>query len=168
MPIIASYTKSQFSNAPEGLHPAVCVDVVDLGLKTTRYGDKHKVRIVWQIEERDPEHDRRHSASQMFTLSLHPDSVLSKTLEAWRGRKFTDDERNGFDLEKLIGAPCQVQIVHAPGTEGRVYANVQACVPLGKGMTALRPENYTRVKDRAQTPSEGAVSPVADDDRVPF
>jgi hypothetical protein len=166
MPIIAKYEKPEYSNAPEGLFNAICCDVVDLGLKTTAFGDKHKIRIVWQLEERDPDKGWRYNVSQQYTLSLHPKSVLSQALEAWRGKKFTDDEREGFDLEKLIGVGCQVQVVHQAGQNGNVYANVQAIVPLGKGMTKVTPEGYVRVKDRAAQPRvETVESALAD---VPF
>ena len=47
MSIIAKKELSTFTPAPEGLHQAVCCDVVDLGLKNTPWGDKHKIRIVW-------------------------------------------------------------------------------------------------------------------------
>lgn len=170
MSIVASYSpNTEQSTAPEGLWSATCVDVVDLGLRPTQHGEKHKVRIVWQIEEKD-ERGRRYTASAMYTLSLHPEASLSKMLEAWRGRKFTDEERAGFDLEVLIGIPCQIQIVQAPGKDGRIWGNVQACVPVAKGTVPIRPEGYTRQKDREQKNGHaGSEGPTKyDDDRTPF
>jgi len=50
MAIIAKETRKEWTQAPEGLWPAVCVDVVELGLVETAWGKKEKVRLVWQIE----------------------------------------------------------------------------------------------------------------------
>lgn len=169
--MIISYDSSndkKYPVAPEGLHPAVAVDVVDLGMKDTKFGQKHKLRIIWQLEELDPETGRRLTASQMYTASMHPESGLSKTLESWRGRKFTDDERRKFDPEVLVGQCCQIQVTHAPGSEGKVYANVSAVVPLGKGMIALRAVDYVRVQDRPAKDGNAAPQQKAYDDSVPF
>jgi hypothetical protein len=171
--IIVSYTKGDYTPAPEGLHQAVCIDVVDLGIKATQWGDKHKVQIRWALEERDPKTDRAFLVTSQYTMSLHKKAQLRQQLEAWRGRKFTEEELKGFDLEKLIGVNCQLQVVHNLGDEGSVFANVQAVVPLGKGMAKLPiPEGYVRVADRDdhQPPQRQAVTgPMeADLDPTPF
>lgn len=155
MAIYAKDTRPEFTPAPEGLHQAVCVDVIDLGLQKSTYegktSERHMVRLVWQIEEED-ENGRRFTPSQSYTNSLNEKAKLRQHLEAWRGRKFTDKELDdpGFDLEVLIGVNCQIQVVHNIGSSKRTYANVQAVVPLGKGMTKMRPEGYVRVKDREE------------------
>lgn len=161
-----------FKPAPEGLHSAVCCDVVDLGMMDNKFNPEkpqHKIRIVWQIEETDPENqDKRYIVSKMYTLSLHEKASLRKDLEGWRARKFTAEESKGFDVEKLLGVPCQVQVIHnVSETNGNTYANVQAIVPLGKGMAKLVPDsNYTRVIDR---PKDGqSANGHAEDDDVPF
>ena len=113
MSIIASKPKSEFSTAPEGLHPAVCCDVVDLGtVKVGDYEPRHMVQIRWMLEDTDPKTSRPYIVMQRYTLSLHEKSKLRPMLEAWRGKKFTAEELEGFDLEKLIGVNCQVQVVH--------------------------------------------------------
>ncbi len=163
-----------FKPAPEGLHGAVCCDVVDLGMMDNKFNPEkpaHKIRIVWQIEETDPENaDKRYIVSKMYTLSLHEKASLRKDLEGWRAKKFSAEESKGFDVEKLLGVPCQVQIIHnVSETNGNTYANVQAIVPLGKGMQRITPDsNYVRVIDR---PEDGQVSKPRgheDEDSVPF
>ena len=166
MSLIVKDTKREFPQAPEGLHASVCVDVVDLGLVTTKWGDKPMVRLVWQIEECDPSTNKRFLVMNRYTLSLNQKSRLRPLLEAWRGRKFTEEELKGFDLEKLVGVNCQVQVVHTLGDEGQVYANVQAVVPAAKGSVKMIPEDYIRVKDRAHKPDGD--TPAEYDDEVPF
>lgn len=146
--MIVRDNRKEFTPAPEGLHQAVCIDIVDLGLQETPWGPKEKVKIVWAIDAMD-ENGRLILVSQRYTVSLSEKATLRHHLESWRGRKFTQDELQGFDLEKLIGVNCQVQTVHNLADDGRTYANVQAVVPLGKGMVKMQaPETYVRVQDR--------------------
>jgi hypothetical protein len=167
MPIIASDSRKDFTPAPEGLHQAVCCDVVDKGLRKTPWGEKHKIELRWQIEGEPDESGHLPMVTKWYTLSLSDKAILRHHLEAWRGRKFTTEELQGFDLEKLIGVNCQIQIAHDLGAEGKIYANVQAIVPLGKGMTKMRPsEDYVRVQDRDKTKPVDEVA--EEDESVPF
>jgi hypothetical protein len=171
VPIFASKKETDYSAAPEGLWPAVCVDVVDLGIVKTPFGDQVKIQIRWQLEERDPKTGKRYLIVQSYTPSLHEKSRLRPMLEAWRGRKFNKDEEKQFDVEKLLGANCQLQVIHNIKNEGQIYANVQAVVPAGKGSVKLRPDDYIRMVDRAKQEGQqhgdtnGAVN---GDDWVPF
>jgi len=171
MPIIAADSGGKdFTPAPEGLHSAVCVDVVDLGLQPNTFNPEkpqHKIRIVWQIEEIDLANGKRFQVSQMYTLSLHEKASLRKDLEGWRARKFSAEESKGFDVEKLLGVPCQVQVIHNVSEKnGKTYANVQTIVPLGKGMDRLTPLDYVRMQDRKDGGS--SASSHDDSDDVPF
>lgn len=178
--MIVSYdpttSDKQFPVAPEGLHQAVCVDVVDLGMVDQTFEGKtkkvHKCRLVFEIEEKDPDTGKPLQASQFYTVSLHPESRLRKHLRSWRGRDFTDDELRSFDLETLVGINGQIQVEHKPSSNGKTYANVTAIVKLGKGMVAMRPSpEYVRVKDRPpkeNAAQSAAVPRSADDDSVPF
>jgi hypothetical protein len=125
------------------------------------------VRLVWQIEERNPDTSKPFEIRRDFGLSLSEKSHLRPFLEAWRGKKFVKDELDGFDLEKLLGANCQIQIIQNLTEEGRIYSNVQAVVPMGRGATKLRPTDYVRQKDRAKEQGNTDEKMVQDDD-VPF
>ncbi len=172
MPIYARKKESEYTVAPEGLWPAVCVDVFDLGLVDTQFGKQEKIEITWQLEERDPETKKRFLIFQRYTPSLHEKSRLRPMLEAWRGRKFTKDEEREFDIEKLLGANCQLQVIHHIKDEGKTYANVQAVVPPAKGTTKLRPEDYTRKIDREKqyekSPNGNGNGYHGEDEDVPF
>lgn len=174
VPIIASDNQKEFTPAPEGLHQAVCIDVVDNGLVETQWGKLHKITIVWEIEEIDSETKKPFQVRNRYTLSLNEKANLRKHLEAWRGRQFTKDQLKGFDVENLVGVNCQLQIIHNIRNDGKVFANVQAIVPLGKGMQTLRPSpDYVRAKDRKDQPKqqeEEEIPPSADDedDGLPF
>jgi hypothetical protein len=172
MAFVVKHERTSYTPASEGLHQAVCVDVVDLGLQDRGFGEKHACRLTWQIEEINPDTGKRQTVNKTYNVSLHEKASLRKDLETWRGRKFTEDELKGFDLEKLLGVNCQVQVVHNILDDGRVFGNVQAIVPMGRGMVALRGQDYTRVQDREEKPGPKPVAAAATgtngDDDVPF
>jgi hypothetical protein len=98
---------------------------------------QHKVRLRWELSDEIMEGDdaKPFSISKTYTLSLHEKAALRHDLEAWRGKAFTAEELKGFELKKLMGAPCQLTVVHETGKNGNTYANVKAISPLAKGMT---------------------------------
>jgi len=177
MPIIAKASGANFIPAPPGAHAAVCVDVVDLGMLEVSFGGKtkqqHKVRIVWQIEEVRAD-NKPFSVSKRYTLSLHEKAALRKDLESWRGKAFTAEELEGFDLEMLLSKAALLNVIQQT-RDNSTYANVASIMRLPKGMSAPTPSDYVRVCDR--TPSEAEAVPpeygdgVVDsisDDMVPF
>jgi hypothetical protein len=172
MPIIAKKPQSSFDPCPEGLHQAVCVDVVDLGLQNTPWGDKPKVEIRWQVDEVNPRNGRRFELRKRYGLSLHEKATLRKDLECWRGRKFTEAELEGFDLEKLLGKNCQLQVIHNLSDEGKTFDNVQALVPANSKVPQIAPQDYVRQKDRAKAQGNGHTesfdSVTEEDSSVPF
>lgn len=167
MPLIAKEDSGQqFDPCPPGLHRAVCVDVVDLGLQDTNYGPKHQIKLIWQVAALNKQKERFQVRS-MYTLSLAEGSNLRRDLETWRGRAFTDEERKGFDLEKLLGVNCQLNVMQQKSAKGRIYAKTTAVLPAAKGMEKLAPENYTREPWADSKPAEPVdVEPIIDDDAV--
>lgn len=151
MAILAKDSGGDFTPAPEGLWPGVCVDVVDLGI--LQYGDydpshQIEIRVVLDAEPPLPT-GKPHMAIKRFTLSLHEKSRLRPFLEAWRGKKFTPEELKGFDLENLMGVCGQFQIIHAVSKKGKTFGNIQTVVPYAKGVPKMTiPEDYIRQCER--------------------
>lgn len=172
--MIVKEPESQFIPAPAGVHAAVCVDEVDMGLQPNRFdpqgGPKLTVRLVWQIAE-DMKDGKPFLIKKDYTASLHEKAALRKDLQSWRGRDFTFDELVGFDLEKIVGVHCMLNIVHKTGSKGGTFSNIAAIMPLAKGMMKLEPREYVRVKDRSPQEKETAYFAAdqhIDDDDVPF
>lgn len=177
MGIIAKAGAS-FAPCPAGTHAVICCDVVDLGIVESNYAGKkkkqHKVSVIWQTGERRDD-SKFFLVQKRYTLSLHEKAGLRKDLEAWRGRPFTEEELQGFDVEAVIGVPCLLSIIHnAAG--GNVYANVNALMRLPKGMAPPEPDpSYVRIQDRPKTQDGGTTQNgvengewVPTDDDVPF
>ena len=150
-----------FTPAPQGTHEAVCVDVVDLGMKDSqKWGEKHKVRIVWQIDslfeyEKDGvSMENRFIVNKQYTVSMHTKSNLRPDIESWLGEAFADEdalEAEGFDLESLLGKPCFLNIVHEHTIwqqKETTFANVKAIMPSKNPLQVQTAYPYTRVKNR--------------------
>ena len=170
-PIIASDSGSKdFDPAPAGAHFAVCCDVVDLGMVTTSYEGKESkrrmVRLAFQLNEASGLRDdgKRWLVTKSMTLSLHEKAALRAFGEAWRGKSFTEEELKGFDVENMLGACCQLLLLHEKGKNDRIYANIKTVMPFPKGMTKFAPVGYVRVQDR---PKDGVDDPTAHDDGAP-
>lgn len=148
MAIMVSDSSKAFVPAPEGLHQAVCCDVIDLGVVETQFGSKHRIQICWLINELNDD-GRLFMVSKRYTSSLNEKASLRQDLEAWRGKKFSKEELRGFDVEALIGVNCQVQVVHGQSPDGRTWANVKSVVPLSKGMQKMVvPDDFVRKAER--------------------
>jgi hypothetical protein len=174
MPIVAKANGENFILCPAGAHASVCVDVVDLGIVETEFaGEKkkqHKVRIVWQTEDAQ-DNGKPFTAQKRYTLSLHEKAALRKDLESWRGRQFTPQELEGFDLERLIGVGAFINVIHEQ-RNGKTYDNVASIMKLPRNVSAPEPQGYVRVCDRQQqaapAPAYDIETYVPSDDDVPF
>lgn len=155
MAIIAkSQGESTFKPVTEGLHQAICSGVVDLGIQpgSDMYPNpKHQVYLrfdcVDELVEFEKDGEKKSGAARCgatYTLSLGDKSKLRPLLESWRGKKFNDTELEGFDIEKLLGVPCQVQVLHTHKA-GKTYANIGTVVPWPKGVDkpAVPPDAVT-------------------------
>jgi hypothetical protein len=121
--------------------------VVDLGnqrVQSQMYGDKIKpqVYVAWELPDEqvtwtDRDGNERTGPMRIgktYTVSLHENANLRADLESWRGRPFTEQELEGFDITKLGGVPCLINVAHKQGGNGKTYANVVAVTPLPKSM----------------------------------
>lgn len=149
-----------FPKCPEGLHQAVCCDVIDRGLVDYSYqgvpkGKRREVSFVFQADTRDDddqpirrEDGKLFTVSTKFTASLAQNARLVPFLENWLGTTIPDDVREkGFDLEQLIGRNAQITVIQVE-KDGKTYANIKGILPVGKKVEKLKVEDYERVKDR--------------------
>lgn len=146
MPIIAKQgNEGGFTPISEGVHTAICYAIIDLG---EQYSEKYnktnqKIMITWEIPQETITVEGKEvprSISKEYSLSLHEKSGLRKDLQAWRGRAFTDEELEGFDLRNVLGKGCQLQIIHSD-KGGKTYTNIASIMGLPKGMRVDPPAN---------------------------
>jgi len=172
MPIYASAKSSggNFKPAPAGTHAAICCDVVDLGVLEVSFSGKtkkqHKINICWQIEE-DRDDGKPFVVRKRYTLSLHEKSGLRKDLESWRGRPFSGDELEGFDLENLLTHAAMISVVQE-AKDGKVYSNIKAVMKPPKGLSPHIPDpSYCRVCDRPKDGEQDSMNQSGPDEWAP-
>lgn len=131
---------SQVSDQPPaGNHGAVLVAIVDLGTHQEEYKGvattQRKVYFVWELtsEKSTSIPGQNMLQAKMFTLSFGKKAKLRALIEGWRGKALEDGEE--FDLAKLLGKQCMVNVVHnAAG-----YAEVAAVSAPPKGIKVEKP-----------------------------
>lgn len=125
----------------EGNHQGICVAVIDLGTQYNKTFDKEqpKVLITWEFPEfpiynqdarPDPEKGFK-VLSKEYTNSLGEKANLYTDLVSWRGKTFTPEELEGFNLKQILGANCLVNVVR----NDKGYSQVATIAKLPKGMT---------------------------------
>ena len=129
---------SSFEPAPEGVFPARCIWVVDLGTQVSDgmfgHSEKHQMYVNWELVDETANNGQPMTIGAFFTVSLNPKGNLRPTLESWRGRAFTPEELKGFDIAKLINAPCLISVKHQPKADGSgIRAQVSGVMAPMKG-----------------------------------
>ena len=125
---------SGFQEVKAGTYSARCIKVIDLGTQQQNFNGeiswKRQVLVIWEIpsELKEGTTDPL-TISKWYTLSLHEKANLGIDLTSWRGRAFTEKEKQGFDITKLLGVPCMLNVIE--GNNGK--SKVGSLMPLPKG-----------------------------------
>jgi hypothetical protein len=153
-----------FDPVPAGVHQGVCYAVYDLGTQHNKVFDKysHQALIIWEIpsERIEIQKDGQTMSlprvvSKTYTLSFDDRANFKKDLISWRGREFSEEEQQGFDISRLVGVNGMLNIIHV-SKDGKTYGNLSAILPLYKGISKVEPENPTVVYSMEQgEPPEG-------------
>ena len=145
MALIAKNSGGSFEPIPIGIHQAVCYAIYDIGTHRGEYQGKtvtrHQIVVCWELDCAMQD-GRPFGMSKFYTLSLHEKSTLRKDLESWRGKKFTPEELDGFDVEKLIGVNCTLSVIDSEKSDGSPTQKISAIMPnmpQAQNMTAVNP-----------------------------
>ena len=142
-----------FKRVPSGVHIGRCYSIIDLGTQVTdgQFGlkEQHKIRIGWELFGEDDDgkpltvdvdgKEMPMTISKSYTVSLHEKANLRKELAAWRGRDFTEEEAKAFDVSKLVGAYCMVNVTTSE-SNGKTYSNVAGLTPLPGALKNAKPQ----------------------------
>jgi hypothetical protein len=144
---MAIYAESKgggdYTPMESGVYVARCVQLIQVGTITESINGEektqHKVRFGFEfpLEKKifkEENGEQPYFLSKEYSLYMHEKATLRKDLENWRSKKFTEEEAKKFDVTKLIGVPCTINVVHKTGkSNGRVYAEIGSISPLMKG-----------------------------------
>lgn len=153
MAFVATKPESNYTPPPAGMHVARCYRLIDLGTQPKSFqgqakGEARKIMASWELlgEDRMPD-GKPFTISKSWFLSMHEKASLRKDLESWRGKPFTADEEHSFDVSKLLGAYCLINVIQEAGQDGNTYTKIGAITPLLKGMPKPEPVNRNVIFD---------------------
>lgn len=131
-----------FERCPPGMHLARCYRIIDLGTQKSEYMGQtkylHKIMLGWEIHGTDDagqplkmKDGRPFAIFKNYTLSWSEKANLRLDLQSWRGKPFTQEEMQRFDLKNVLGAWCMLNIIERPGkNDNKMYTNVDGVTPV--------------------------------------
>jgi hypothetical protein len=143
---------ADFKRIPPGSYIARCYLLVDMGeqLSDGKFGQsvQHKIRLGWEVFGEDEtgapltvEYEgvqRQMTIGKTYTLSLNEKAGLRKDLTSWRGRDFTPEELEGFDITNILNVYCMLNITTSE-KDGKTYTNISAITPLPSALKNAKP-----------------------------
>ena len=155
MAINATNTSAPRELIPAGNYIARCYKMLHIGTNLETIDGKtqlmNKVRIGWELPTETKVFDEAKGEQplvidQEYTLSMNEKSNLRKMLASWRGKDFSTEQANSFDITQLIGVPCMLNIIHKPSKQGdKMYQNIGSVSPMPKGVPCPEQVNKTQI-----------------------
>lgn len=144
---------ADFKRIPPGSYIARCYMLIDLGeqLSDGKFGQsvQHKIRLGWEVFGEDEtgspltvEYEgvqRQMTIGKTYTLSLNEKAGLRKDLTSWRGRDFSPEELEGFDITNILNVYCMLNITTSE-KDGKTYTNISAITPLPAALKNAKPQ----------------------------
>lgn len=140
-----------FKKVPQGTHQAVCNMVVCLDSQVREWKGERSIvdqvyirfevpeeRVTYTVDGEEREGPL--AIGKLYTSSLSEKANLRKDLEGWRNKAFTKEELKGFDIENVLGKPCQIIVTHRE-SNGNIYANITGIAGWPRGLEPLKAEN---------------------------
>lgn len=156
---------------PAGNYVARCYSMIHIGKVEEEYvGEKkemNKARITWELPTelrvfKEENGEQPMVISKEYTLSLADKANLRRDLESWRGRGFTEDEAKNFDITRLIGVACMINIIHKPSKSGAIYPVISTISPLPKGLSCPAQINDSFIFDYEENYSDDKIASFPD------
>lgn len=142
---------SDIDPIPAAVYVGTCFAIYDLGHQEDFFNEgqfKHQVMLMWEIpdvrieiEKDGKKIDMPRAVMKTYTLSIDSRSNLYKDLVAWRGKDFSKEEMERFELGNIIGACCQIQVGIKTSKKGNPYNEVLNIMAMSKGMKKPEMEN---------------------------
>jgi hypothetical protein len=153
MGFIAEKKGGNFTPPLPGMHIGRCYRLIDMGTQPKSFqgkqtGEARKIMAGFELlgEDRMPD-GKPFVLSKSWFLSMHEKASLRKDLESWRGKTFTHEEESAFDVSKLLGAYCTLNVIEETGQDGNTYTRIASISPMMKGLAKPEPVNPNVIFD---------------------
>lgn len=134
--ILPQEPKGEYTPAPAGSHIAACFGVVDLGTQAFVWQGETKINpqiaLFFELSNELMENGKPFTIAATMTMSSHKKSKLRSFLEQWRGIAFKDADFGKFDVAKLIGVGCMLNIIQIE-KDGKIKSKINGVMRLPKG-----------------------------------
>lgn len=168
MSLRATNKGGDFELVEEGIHPAICYGVIDLGWQYSEmFGNSSpKIALLFEVTDQRLEvvgADKkkrmlRMAISGIYTASTNEKSHFRRIVEGWRGKTLTETEIADFNVAILAGKHCQLQVIHKANSKGNTRAQIQNVLPKEKGQDGKEPpENKIIIFDWEKVEEESDI-----------
>lgn len=139
---------------PAGNYVAICYSMIQIGTVDNTYKGvtkkTPKLRLGWELVDelkvfKEGDKPKPLVIEKEYSLYMTDKSNLRKDLESWRGATWTDKEAEDFDVTKLIGASCMLNIIHHTSDAGKVYEKIAGITKVPKNLPVAKQFNSSRV-----------------------
>jgi hypothetical protein len=125
-----------FELVPAGTHFAICIGIYYLGVQAVTFEgetkEQPKVYFRFEIPDIQIEYEKNGQKvkgpaiiGREFTLNIGDKSNLGPFIANWRGKEFTKEEAEEYDVTSLLGKVCNLGVIHK--TKGdKTYANISS------------------------------------------
>jgi len=123
---------------PAGLQDAICYGVVHIGTHQEEFkGDKKMRNIIYILYELPSitntfDEDRGEEPaviSKKFTYTYSERGSLLDWIKTWSNGKINKKNINNFDIDKLVGIGCKLQVMEDEGENGS-YSYIKGIIAL--------------------------------------
>jgi len=125
-----------------GTYSVVCAGVIDIGTQNNIWEGIEKLQnqivLLFEFPSETIEVQGVHMPrmlSMKMTKSMHEMSKMRKTFAAWRGRDFTPQEMQDFELSKLLNVCATAIVKQEVKKSGKTVASISS---LGKAVKGFK------------------------------
>jgi hypothetical protein len=127
----------EFERPDVGQKAGRCLMAIEMGtvkndFPDAKYPTKPEILLVFELNQL-MEDGRPFVVSEKMTFSFGDNAHMMRHLIPWRGgNKYTEDEKRGFDLGKLVGKAALVQIYESPDKHKpeKIWTNIKQIAAL--------------------------------------
>ena len=155
--------KPSYVPHPPGRHQGRVIEVRDLGIVASSFGDKHKVCVIVESSTALREDGSPAQVQKRMTLSSHPKAPLRLFREAVLDRPLTEEEQEDFDGDReLVDLQISYRIDHTePDADGRVFGrirdgSVEPATNRGNAPAPMAPAQQRPAPTRSATATDGS------------
>lgn len=137
MPKAKESSGGTFTPVPAGAHVSRCFASIALGTQKPNnpsFNPSFKVMLMFETPNELVEGtDDPMTIGKEYTCSLSEKANLRKDLAGWRGRDFTAEELQGFDVANVVGQPCILSVINYTKQNGNTGSKINSISKLPKG-----------------------------------